>query len=408
MLKVRSIARLTMVIVGGLALTILVLAVTMDRIYARSAPSVALKWNPGSADANARAGELLLEHMKDDLQDELDDYGRRSLARQPVNATAATLLGIGEGLKGHDQRARRLVQYAETMSRREVPTELWLIEDNVQRNDIKGALVHYDHALRTSDRTRDALFPVLNQAVADPAIAAPTAVLLARHPVWGRPFMTQYIAVSTSPDTLYTFARALQLDQSPPVDPTMLQAIEKRLVDLFAYSQSAALYNQAHGLAANNRAPLRNGGFEQPGGWDPFDWNLIDEENLAGLRQPSPVPNGGTALFPFAANGRGGDVAVQLTLLPPGRYTIAARIGGTSGDPLAFPQLVVRCARDGREFLHSPFPSAPEAGRPWHVAFTVPVDCGAQRIVVRAASAFDMPNASPWIDNVVIRASGVR
>lgn len=220
--------------------------------------------------------------------------------------------------------------------------------------------------------------------------------------------MTQYIPVSTSPNALYTFAKALKLDRAPPPDPTMLQAIEKRLVDLYAYQQSAALYNRAHGLPADDRTPIRNGGFEQPGNWDPFDWNLIDDENLAGLRQPDPVTKGGTALFPFAANGRGGDVAVQLTLLTPGDYEIKARVGGTRGDPLAFPQLVIRCARDGRELLHAPFPPSPDTGRSWRVGFTIPSSCTAQRIVVRASSGIDGQTTAPWIDDISIRTSGGR
>jgi len=408
LLRIRPIARVSAILFVGVMLAVFVLGVTLDRITARPKPQIALAWNPGSADANARAGRLLLEHMTAGMKEQIRSYGMRSLTRQPVNAAAPTLLAIVASLDGKNQQAERLVRYAETMSRRDVPTEMWLIEHNVQRGDIPNALVHYDRALRTNDQTREILFPILNQAVSDPEIARPMAMFLARRPVWGRPFMTQYIPVSTSPNALYTFARGLKLDRAPTPDPTMLQAIEKRLVDLYAYQQSAALYNRAHGLPADDRTPIRNGGFEQPGNWDPFDWNLIDDENLAGLRQPNPTAKGGTALFPFAANGRGGDVAVQLTLLPPGNYAITARVGGTRGDPLAFPQLVVRCARDGREVLHAAFPPSPDTGQSWRVGFTIPSNCTAQRIVVRAASGIDGQVTAPWIDDISIRPLGGR
>ena len=43
-----------------------------------------------------------------------------------------------------------LFHFASSLSRRDVPTQLWLIEDAVRKNDIPGALSHYDAALRSS------------------------------------------------------------------------------------------------------------------------------------------------------------------------------------------------------------------------------------------------------------------
>ena len=44
------------------------------------------------------------------------------------------------------------------MSRRDLPTQLWLIEENVNRNNVPGALRHYDVALRTSLSSHELLF----------------------------------------------------------------------------------------------------------------------------------------------------------------------------------------------------------------------------------------------------------
>jgi hypothetical protein len=331
---------------------------------------------------------------------------RRSLARQPVNPAAARLLGVTAAQAGDDARAVRLVTYSEAMSRRDSLTQLWLIQSAVTHGDVAGSLVHYDRALRTNNSTRDLLFPILAHAADEPAIWRSLLPILAARPLWERPFLQHYVPGAGSPAALDGIARALGLDRPGSPDPWTLQEIEKRLVDLGAYAPAAALYNRAHGLPAGNRTPLRNGDFEQPGNWDPFDWNLIEEEGLAALRQPSPVPGGGTALFPTATNGRGGDVAVQLLMLAPGRYAITATVGGVRGDPLSYPQLVVRCAADKREFLHQAFPPAPDGGRRWGTSVTIPADCPAQRIVLRAASALDATDAAPWIDTVAIRREG--
>jgi tetratricopeptide (TPR) repeat protein len=401
---VRSIVRSALILVGGLLLGWLVLAATMDRIFARPAPQLALFWNPASADANVRAADLLLQDRPlDQVKGRIAAYAGRSLNRQPVNPGAARLLGLVAAQDGNEARAGRLVRYAETMSRRDLPTQLWLIESNVAQGDVAAALLHYDRALKTSNRSYALLMPTLVQAANEAAVWRPLATVLARRPQWWRPFLERYAASGTSPEALQAFARALRLDAAPPPDPGMLQAIEKRLVDLFAYNRAAALYNRAHGLAASDRAPVRNGDFERPGSSDPFDWNLIDEEDLAAIRQPSPVRAEGNALFLSATNGRGGDLAVQLTMMPPGRYQITAKVGGISGDPLAFPRFVVRCAKDAREILHVAFPPAPDSGRMWRSELTVPADCGAQRIVLRAASTLDAQATSPWIDRIVIR-----
>lgn len=317
-------------------------------------------------------------------------------------------MGIVSAMNSNQLRAERLIRYSEAMSRRDLGTQLWLIENNVGREDIPAALLHYDRALRANDDARPILFPILSQAADDPAISPPLASFLARRPQWWRPFLNHYVPNATSPDALHSFAKALNLDRAPSPDPSMLQAIEKRLVDLFAYAPAAALYNRAHGLPADDRAPLRNGNFEQPGNWDPFDWNLIDEQDLAALRQPSPIQTDGNALFLSATNGRGGDLAVQLIMLPPGTYAIHARVGGVHGDPLAFPRLVIRCAKSGREILNLSFPQAPDNGRSWHTTVTIPADCEAQRIVLRASSTLDANPALPWIDNIAIRFQGGR
>ncbi|WP_168371518.1 tetratricopeptide repeat protein [Sphingomonas sp. Leaf257] len=405
MSPVRSIVRPAIIVVGGVLLGWLVLAATMERIFARSAPLLALSWNPASADANVRAADLLVnEGPLDRAKGMIAAYAGRSLNRQPVNPGAARLLGLIAAQDGdHQAQAERLVRYAEAMSRRDLPTQMWLIESSVSQGDVENALLHYDRALKTNIRSYALLMPTLVQAANQPEVWRPLATILSRRPQWWRPFLERYAASGTSPDALVAFSRALHLDLAPPPDPGMLQAIEKRLVDLFAYSRAAALYNRAHGLAADDHTPVRNGDFERPSSADPFDWNLIDEDDLAAVRQPSPVHSDGNALFLSAANGRGGDLAVQLTMLMPGRYRVTAKVGGVSGDPLAFPRLVVRCAKDAREILHVAFPPAPDTGRFWSINLTVPTDCEAQRIVLRAASTLDAPAAAPWIDSIVIR-----
>lgn len=404
MTRSNFIIRVILTVVGGLVLGWPVVAITADRVLARRAPAIALNWNPGSADANAQLATDMLQNDPSSPAVLVGIRARalRSLDRQPLNPSGARLLGFGM-VASDPAKAQRLLLYAESMSRRDLPTQIWLIESAVQRGDVDAALIHYDRALRTTGSSRAVLFPVLASAANEPSVWRPLSVLLARRPQWWRPFLEQTVPASTSPAALYVIARRMGLERGSTADGAMLQTIEKRLVDLSAYAQAADLYDRAHGVAPGRGPLLHNGGFEQPGGWDPFDWNLNESPDLAALRQPSPVTPSGTALFLSAGNGRGGDVALQFIMLRPGTYQISAVIGAVHGDKLAYPQLLVRCAEEAREILHVPFPPAPDGGRNWRMTLTVPANCPAQRLVIQALSTLEPANPMPWIDDIVIR-----
>lgn len=404
----RSYLRPGITLLVGLLLGWTVVATTMDRVFARKAPALALWWNPDSADANAYYAESLLQTANlPRVMPRVAIHADRSVRRQPVNAAAARLLGLTVGAGGDNHRAARLMAYAEAMSRRDLPTQLWLIEANIAHDDVPSVLHHYDRALRTSVSGRTILFPILVAAAAsDRKVWEPLTDVLVQRPQWWRPFLAQLIPASTSPKALYIIARRMGLDIGPGADTALTQAIERRLVDLRAPGLAAELYNRAHRLPSATGAPLRNGNFDLPGGWDPFEWNLVDEPDLAAVRQPSPISSDGNALFLTAGNSRSGDVAVQVIMLSQGSYVVRATIGGVSGDPIARPKLIVRCAGDSRELLNVPFAVAPETGSAWHGTFSVPADCAAQRVVVQATSSLDPSDAAPWIDNIAIQSQG--
>src|SRR5262249_7177342 len=86
----------------------------------------------------------------------------------------------------HDApREQRLFELSSAISRRSLPTRLWLIQRSVDHGDVAGALENFDIALRTSTAAPDALFPVLATASSDPGLAQPLARLLDR-PRYGR------------------------------------------------------------------------------------------------------------------------------------------------------------------------------------------------------------------------------
>lgn len=383
-------------------------AVTLDRVFARRNPDIALFARQASADAQVRRAEALLDEQLTVSGDRAQTFAIGALMREPVNAAAARTLGLVASARGRDVQAKAAMGYANMLSRRDLLTHLWFIETSVAKADIQGALVHYNQALTTSNRAGDILLPILAAAASDQSIAVPLARRLAQRPRWGRLFMRQFIPVASSADALYRLAGSVGLADRPSLDSGLLQDAERRLVTIGGYRQAGQLYARAHASADPSRQTLRNGDFEAPGGGAPFDWNLRDEPDLAAMRMPGAQPQHGSALFITANNGRGGDVASQMMLLAPGRYLLTALIGGIEGDPLSYPQVIVRCERTNAEFLHTRLPKAPDAGLRWQAEFDVPAACPAQWLVIQAASPLDSQQNQPWIDVVSVQAGAVK
>ena len=117
-----------------------------------------------------------------------------ALRRDPTMAPAWRLLALAASMQGREREAARLFHFAERLSRRDLPTQLWLIEESVSRNDIPGALRHYDIALRTSLASPELLFPVLTRASGDNNVVGPLGTLLASDPPWRETFLWQLVA----------------------------------------------------------------------------------------------------------------------------------------------------------------------------------------------------------------------
>ena len=135
-------------------------------------PQLAAKiapWNaPAAADAAAALGT-------DPRKPEARALVRRALARDLTQVQAIEQRALDEALSGNSGRARRLFALSDRLSRRSLPTRLWLIQDAVDRGNVAGALRNFDIALRTTTDAQPILFPVLAKAAADPTLTNPLA-----------------------------------------------------------------------------------------------------------------------------------------------------------------------------------------------------------------------------------------
>jgi hypothetical protein len=315
---------------------------------------------------------------------------RRALHQDPTAVEAVATLGLQAQVRGRTKEARRLFAYAQTLSRREIQTQLWAIEDAVARNDIPAALRHYDIALTTSKGAPDILFPVLTGALSEPTVRRSLVPILARRPVWASGFIA-HAAGSTS-DPLSVAA--------------LLQALARARVPLSATAQTGVVNNLILGgridegwryyasLRPNaDRRRSRDADFsanlETP---SVLDWIPVNDAGIAVSARD------GVADFGVPPTS-GGVLLRQIQLLPPGTYRLEGRSRGIEQAPRALPYWVLSC-RDGREFGRVVVPNSAIAKGVFHGRLTVPRGCPMQTLALVARPSDEITGVTGQIDHV--------
>lgn len=385
--------------VACLAMLWLSVAVTAAGVYRATQPDLALMLMPFDARALGLAaqGQFAQLGRRPDLA-AAERQARAALARDATAIDAVATLGIVAASRNDPARAERLFRYAERLSRRNRETQIWLIEQQVARNDINGALAQYDTALRTSDALRAQLFPILMSAMSDPNIAARLNRLLLTRPNWYSEFAAKVAWEGRDPVAMVTVTRGL-LDPARDDHRQWLAAMLPRLTQLNRMDLAWRAYETLPGQANPARMPLRDGIFAVDAGLPPFDWAYAGEPHLAPERRSlGGASSDGYALY-LPETDLPGEVAHQALRLPPGVHRLTATVGAVSGDVAQRPFVQIRCAaRDGATLMRQTFPDAGEAGAPMQAAFSVPAGCPYQWISIGVqARPGDERSGSAWI-----------
>jgi len=309
---------------------------------------------------------------------------RQALLDEPLAASALTSLALNAQIAGNTSAARRLFVHSDALSRRELGTRLWLIEDAVSHNDVAGALRNYDIALRTAKAAPDLLFPVLSNAIADPAIARPLAVMLVKRPPWGDTFIQYLSDKQDNPVISMTLLQQLKtLDY--PVPGVAQASVINALIAKGLFGDAWRYYASLRSGATRDRSRDPNfvAQLQIPSA---FDWTPMS--NDAGVSATIQHTDRGGALDFAAPSTVGGIAAQQIQILPPGRY----RLEGVSSDieqaRESRPFWQLSCI-DGRELGRVDIPNSAEMQGRFTGELTVTgKNCMAQtlRLVLRASS----------------------
>lgn len=397
--------RVGMIMAVGLVLCWLSLATATNTVFGRKAPALAsvLGWSGSNSRATEAANLLSADSSPASLA-RAEALARRSLHRELLNSRAAATLASVAALQGDRTRADRMFRYTETITRRDLPTQFWLLQAAVERGDIEGALLHYDRAMSVSPPSWNTLVPVLATAASEPAVAHAIAPRIKRRPNWWSAFIDRLISTGDAPATsLPIILPALQFSPRDKVDlPFLVRGIEK-LVEAGAYDDAWALYRRSTGAPAGARQGLRNGGFEAATPVAPFDWRLVEGEGLFATVQRREDGAAGNALYLSAEAGRTGDVAQQLLLLRPGRYTLSGTIGGSALESDG-PEVLVTCVGAKAPVAQITLPAPDQEGRRFVATVGIPAGaCPAQWLSIRLRASLDTAAPEVWIDSLSMR-----
>ena len=329
-------------------------------------PALALRINPGNSEVAASRAEQML---RDDPATgaEAEALARRALRRSPVSAAGARMIATARDVAGDPLAARRLMIYSESLSRRDLPTQVWLIQDAVQHNDISRALHHYDIALRSSDASKPLLFPVLVKALDQPAVVTGLVDTLAARPGWAAGFLGMAASQARDLNGLAALIQGIARRGYTVPNP-VLAAASARMVEASRYDIAWQVYAVGAPFAA--RDLLRDPDFVLLGVAEgPFAWTAVPGNGLS----VEPRRYGTRAALAYrAATGAGGVAARQLLMLPTGNFRLSGVVPDHSmGSPPAVLRLT--CANNGPPIAAIPA-DAPAFTRP----FAVPASCPAQ------------------------------
>lgn len=333
---------LLLIVAGALAAGVVV-AFGVATMVASRDPALSLAILPG----NPRAADVVLTSMAAQGQIGSGHPAFGKLARQVFridgsDPVAIRSLALDEQAMGHDDRADALYRHAYRLSRRDYPTNVYMLAMEARQGQIARSLETYDITLRSAPSPA-LLFATLARGVDRTGLHPYLVDLAQRNPPWFGEFIDWFVAQHRAPKGLA--AVLLGARQSASVaDPDRRRRLLAWMVRHQDYDDAYAFYRGFSRLRPGQ--PAWSLAFDSAGGYPPFDWAIADgsgpEDGFGGKIGPSGLD--------YWSQGGGGLIAQKLVLLPQGQYTIVGHLASVSA-ATASPDVSVVCASDGSTLL---------------------------------------------------------
>lgn len=326
------------------------------------------------------------------------DLARLALLQDPTSVDAAVTLAGHAQLNGDTASARRLFAYSQILSRHDLRTQSWAIQDAGARGSVPDTLRHYDTILRTSQDATTVLYPALASAISDPKIRAALVKTLSHQPSWTQGFIGYVGANSPDPEATASFFLALQRAQVQVAD-SAAAAVVNALISKQQFNRAWSYYASTRKGAdrRTSRDPKFAANIDTP---TPFDWTPSNDDSISATIQRS----GRGGVFTFAAPASiGGEVLQQVEMLAPGDYVLEGRSEDVEQPTESMQPYWSLVCQGARELGRSSLSNSTAGNGHFSARFTVPVGCPVQILALNARPSSNVSGVSGQIDWVLLR-----
>jgi hypothetical protein len=350
--------------------------------YLREAdPKAAYSADPsdGLAAVNAFAAEL-----KDNPQFVISnrdaDAARASLVHRPLNASLLSFYGMREASIGKPELANALMASANTISRRDAFSQLWMIEQKSSADDVKAAVAHYNALLSVHPAMQAAFLPVLVSAVAYPEVRAAIRPYLTPETQWSAPFLdmaSQRAEVSHYRELVEPIASWLRRDEYAVSNARIIYRMLQsglvgdawRLFSLVAPNDDVDVF-RAFAPGGANLDPK----------WQPLSWVLGQSDDIS-----ASIDTDGTFDVTVAPIARGIIASRDVAVISSSTYFFGHRSIYEAGSPRASLRWSAYCvAENGPQLIVDRFVPGTANSKLVQLSVEVPQSCNLLRVELSA------------------------
>jgi hypothetical protein len=209
------------------------------------------------------------------------DAARAALVHTPLNASLMSFYGLRAASIGKPELANALMASADTISRRDALSQLWMIEQKSSVDDVKGAVGHYNALLSVHPAMQATFLPVLVSAVAYPEVRAAIRPYLNPETKWSAPFLdiaSQRAEVEQYRDLVEPIASRLGGDGYTVSNARIIHRMLQSGLAGDAWKLFSLVVPNADLAAFRTFAP---GGANLDPKWQPLSWTLGQSEDIS-------------------------------------------------------------------------------------------------------------------------------
>ena len=274
--------------------------------------------------------------------DEIVVAAHKALALAPLNPSAATLIGLSLDQSGDKDGARKAMNVAIQITRRDATAQLWLGQDSILKGENLGQVLRrYDLIMRTQPVARPTIFAALSEMLPNAEMQNALQPYVRSDNIWFEGFA---LNAAEKPITAVGLAKMLLLQTKPlPNSQALRDAYASTLRQVAAerqYGLLNRLYQRLPGAqkGALQSAALPHGNMIE---YPPLTWSFATDPGVGSSLTDLSADQ---QLELYAANETGGLAAQKMLLLNPGNYQLRWRLDENSDNPGSQIRVLISCA----------------------------------------------------------------